>query len=688
MNSLSSINRITASGLMAVLLTLAGAQVSEVQASGGLGQPESFETIARGAESGYRTALQAQDKASKDSQNYKGPAQSHETLVIDNADAWRSFWQSHSQGKPYSVPGAPQKTAPNAKLTAPAVDFGKDMVLAIFLGRQQLSSAESNAINAHKARTGVKIREIRIDDHDHAVVYYDDFTGTFKTEATEKAWGVARPYHIVKVRKVHGNVEFSTNHVHDVENSTTLIFALLLIAMIVCLALEEQIHAKKSIITGSFAILCLLLADAFHLLPLGPVINDYGERLNLPVYITAVDWEVIAIILGSSIFVDVTSRSGIFTWIAIKLTKHSGGDPSRLLIYYGIMTVVFSAVLNNVTAMIIVGSLTGVSLRKLERTNLLLGFLLIEGLLTNIGGLLTLISSVPNIIVGNTAGIGFSQFFIVAAPYVVFATTLTLVLGARLYEIAPLATDEEREQAVKKVAGFDENDGIKSQRFFNFSAVIFILFIAVLATTSNLPILRDLNMGFVAFMFAMIMLLQYKSQADEFYSKVDWDLIAFFGTLFVVINVMEHARVLAQIGKVIASLTALGDSGGSASLLWGSAISSSVTDNIPLAAMLAKILDSGGTPADSPFWWSVILGANLGGNLTPIGSASTVVAVTVMAKNDVKLSFGGFVKAALPFALLQLVLATVYVLLINFLLLLWALAIIVLAVAVFKTKSA
>ncbi|MCA9543567.1 MAG: hypothetical protein KC613_04225, partial [Myxococcales bacterium] len=89
---------------------------------------------------------------------------------------------------------------------------------------------------------------------------------------------------------------------------------------------------------------------------------------------------------------------------------------------------------------------------------------------------------------------------------------------------------------------------------------------------------------------------------------------------------------------------------------------SSVTDNIPLAAMLAKILGNLGTPSDSSLWWSVIFGANLGGNLTPIGSASTLVAVTIIHKNKLPMTFGGFVKTALPFAGVQLALATVYVL--------------------------
>ena len=240
--------------------------------------------------------------------------------------------------------------------------------------------------------------------------------------------------------------------------STTFLFALLLVAMIVCLALEEKLHAKKSVIVGLFAVVSLLLAAAVGILPFGDVTLPNGHHIAMPVFIPAIDWGVICIIVGSSIFVDVTSRSGLFTWIAIKLTKASTGDPLKLLWYYGLMTVVFSAVLNNVTAMIIVGSLTGVSLKKLGRMDKLLGFLIIEGLLTNIGGLLTLISSVPNIIVGNAAGISFVKFFIVASPYVAVATVVTLLMGAKLFGIDRLATAEEKKEAAFLVSGFDEND--------------------------------------------------------------------------------------------------------------------------------------------------------------------------------------------------------------------------------------
>ncbi len=458
--------------------------------------------------------------------------------------------------------------------------------------------------------------------------------------------------------------------------SVTLVFSAMLVGLILCLALEEKIHAKKSIIAGAFALVGLFLANVFglyayvdhkFLIKLPPLDSALGHTIELPVYIPAIDWGVISLIFGASLFIDITSKSGLFTWIAIKLTKASKGDPRRLLWFYGLMTVIFSAVLNNVTAMIIVGSLTGVSLKKLGRVNLMLGFLMIEGLLTNIGGLLTLISSVPNIIVGNAAGISFATFFVKATPFVVVATIGTIMLGARLFKITSLQSQEEKGEAALLVSGFDENDGIESNAFFWFGAVMLVLFILTIATVSVLPVVQDLGMSFVALAFAAIMLVRYKSSVDKFYRAMDWDLLGFFAALFVVINVMEHALVLELSGKGLSHVIGLnelvGHGAGTGAILVSSAAFSSVTDNIPLSAMLAKILQAQGTASTDPLWWSVVFGSNLGGNLTPIGSASTLVAVTIMSKNNLQMSFARFVKLAIPFAALQIALATAYVLL-------------------------
>ncbi|MCZ6855536.1 MAG: SLC13 family permease, partial [Gammaproteobacteria bacterium] len=186
------------------------------------------------------------------------------------------------------------------------------------------------------------------------------------------------------------------------------------------------------------------------------------------------------------------------------------------------------------------------------------------------------------------------------------------------------------------------------------------------ATTSVLPVVQDLGMSFVALAFATIMLVRYKSTVEQFYRAMDWDLLGFFAALFIVINVMEHAQVLDLIGVGLAKVIDLNETvwqgAGTGVILVSSAVFSSVTDNIPLSAMLAKILQAQGTAATDPLWWSVVFGANLGGNLTPIGSASTLVAVTIIHKNGLVLSFMDFVKLAIPFAAMQIALATVYVL--------------------------
>ena len=506
----------------------------------------------------------------------------------------------------------------------------------------------------------------------------------------------------------------------NVPTTVTVVFCVLLVGLIACLAFEEQLHAKKSIIAGAFAVICLLLGTATGILPFDDVvvgskeanvdgavdlkvvdnqeanptgaIGDQkdsqghsdskngtstesehsvplhigGHEIRMPVYIPGIDWSVIAIILGSSLFVDVTSRSGLFTWIAIKATKLSRGDPLQLLILYGIMTVVFSAVLNNVTAMIIVGSLTVVSLEKLERKSYMLPFLLIEGLLTNIGGLLTLISSVPNIIVGTTANISFATFLMKAAPYVVVSTAITLWMGALIFKIKANQNAEEKRKAQELVDGFDENDGIDSPAFFKVAIAMLAIFILLIAGTSALPVINKLGMGFVAMSMAAAMLLMYRNEVDKFYRAVDWDLIGFFMALFVVIYVMEHASVLHWIGLVLQSVVsnvteAVALPSDATTLLLGSAAFSSVTDNIPLSAMLASILHELGAPNSSGLWWSVIFGANLGGNLTPIGSASTLVAVTIMHKHGLHMTFAKFVKMAFLFAIVQIALAVIYV---------------------------
>jgi len=437
--------------------------------------------------------------------------------------------------------------------------------------------------------------------------------------------------------------------------SDTAVFGLILAVIIITLATEK---VDKTIVAMSGGLFCLFLGHWRHIIHAGAA----GEGSHaLADYIPMIDFSTIGVIVGTTIYVELASRSGLFTWSAILLLKKSKGDPFKLLIYFSILTVLFSAFLNNVTAMIIVGSLTVVSSRKLGINPK--PFLMTEGILTNVGGLLTLISSIPNIIVGNIAGISFVSFMIKAGPYTVIAVIVTVFMAKWMFseDIRTLVDPNEVERAQQKVNEFDEWEAVQDFTFFKVTIVSLIGVIFAFAFQSQLPVLREMGLEHVAFGAGILMLIIHPSDVEETLSKVEWSLVFFFFGLFTIIGVMEEAQVLKAIGTFLAMPLVWGEGVASIIILWAAALASAVTDNIPLAAMLAKILSGmDGVTDSSPLWWSVVFGANLGGNISPIGSASIVVAVTIMAKENIKMSFLEFVRVGGLFAFGQLLVATVY----------------------------
>lgn len=435
----------------------------------------------------------------------------------------------------------------------------------------------------------------------------------------------------------------------------TWTFAAILALTLLMLA-AEKIH--KTLVVLLSAGLCLFLADFWGYFP-------HAEGHHLPVYVRMIEWEVIGIVIGATVFVEIAARSGVFTFVSVKMLKASRGDPFRLLILFSVLTAVFSAFLDNITAMIIVGSLTVVACRKLALDPK--PFLITEAIMTNVGGLLTLISSIPNIIIGKTADISYLTFLMVAAPYTVFAITASMFVARRVFgkAVRPLSSPEAQAHNLALVTAFDEWETVEDRRFFYTSIVAVILVILAFAFKSQIPILKDFGIEIVALGAAVFMMLLHAKDVEHDLSNVEWSLVFFFVGLFTIIGVMEEAQVLGKIGELLNGLTA---KAGNVGLMWFTALFSAVTDNIPLAAMLGKIF--GPTPEAAAAvprvqWWAVVFGANLGGNITPIGSASTVVAVTILKKNDLKVGFLGFVKIGVVFAAVQLVLASVYLLILG-----------------------
>jgi len=433
----------------------------------------------------------------------------------------------------------------------------------------------------------------------------------------------------------------------------TIFFAALLIATLLGLAFEVLPKAVLALVVAGVALFAAV-AWGVHFGHEG----NGGHFIPMPVHL--IEWPTLGVIIGSSIFVEIAARSGIFTWSAIRLLKVSKGDPWKLLLLLGVLTLLFSAFLNNVTAMIIVGSLTVVACKRLELSAR--PYLLVEAFLTNVGGLLTLISSLPNIILGHAAGITFLNFFLIAAPYCLITAAVTLLMARRIFGIRPRSDPE----AEARVMEFDEWETVQDRGFFNAAWYVTGGVVILFALQSYLPVFKseDLGLQFVAFTGATVMLLLRPKMVSEAFKKVEWSLVFFFVGLFVLIGVCGHEKVgvLRVMGNSVQWLIAHTGIFASALLVWVTGILSGLTDNVPLAAMLAKMLPAG-TPPD--IWWASIIGGNLGGNITPIGSAAVVVGVTLMKREGIKLSFTGFMKVAAPFAVVQLLMGSAYVLLLR-----------------------
>ena len=438
------------------------------------------------------------------------------------------------------------------------------------------------------------------------------------------------------------------------------VFGILLAVTLGMLALEK---INKAILVLLGAGIALLLATWQGIIKGGEMHDGH----YMPTYIQMVDWGTIGIIIGSTIFVELISRSGLFAWISVKILKVSKGDPFKLLICFSGLTVVFSAFLNNVTAMIIVGSLTIVACKKLKLSAM--PFLLAEGIYTNIGGLLTLISSIPNIIVGTAANIGYTQFLLVAGPYCILAFVVTLYLVRWLFKIKPLTDEASKAEAKTMVDAFDEWETVKDRKFFYLSAMVLSTIILGFALHSSIPVLKDMGLEVIAILGATVMLVIYPTDVEGVLNEVEWTLVLFFVGLFALLGVMGKADVLAMIGEWLETPLSSGSFSGPIAMMWSSAFFSGLTDNIPLAAVLAKVLSNFQSQIGELawfaeyghlLWWSLIFGAGLGGNFTPIGSASTVVAIGILKKEGHNITFMQYVKIGAIVVLVQLALATGY----------------------------
>lgn len=426
-----------------------------------------------------------------------------------------------------------------------------------------------------------------------------------------------------------------------------------LLALMLFFIATSLIHRTVVVMIG--AGVCLFLAAAG-----GHLSGGHGS--GLPAYVYMVEWSAIGIIIGATIFVELASKSGVFSYLSIRLLKVSGGRPVLLLFFFALLTLLFAAFLDNVTAMIIVGSLTIIAADKLDLNPI--PFVVTEALMTNIGGTMTLISSIPNIIIATQAGLSYITILYMMTGYALIALMASVVVAIVLFPDTFRSEGGDSEQRSERVQEFDEWDTVNDRTFFVVSIVAVIGFIAAFALHGVLPVIHQLPVEWIALAFGTIMLVVYPADVEETLEDIEWNLVAFFAGLFTIVGVMKDVGVLSEIARAMQPFLDSGEIAGPSFLAWSSALLSGLTNNIPLSAMFAEIIAGmEGSLPDGPFWWALILGANIGGNFTPIGSVSTMVGMTVLRSEGYDFTFLQFVKVGAIFAGIQLIIANLYLLL-------------------------
>jgi Na+/H+ antiporter NhaD/arsenite permease-like protein len=376
------------------------------------------------------------------------------------------------------------------------------------------------------------------------------------------------------------------------------------------------------------------------------------------------DLGVIGVIVGTGILVDVTSRSGLFQFIGIRIVKATRGDRARLFLYLNLLTFLFVSFLTIVPSMLIIVSLTLVACRVLEYDPK--PFIISEAIVANSGALTTYASSLPNLIIGTAAGIPYVQFLMVSAPFALISLVLAHVLLRTLFRdsLKPPASQVKLREMQERVERFDEWSVVRDVRFFRRSGII------LLATILGFAFARQLGVGldFVALSGATAALLLSGIDTEEAIRQVNWSIVLFFAGLFTLIAAVEASGLLEVTAIGLSSITGGDPLKTQVLFLWFSAGASGIVDNIPVSATLIPMVSTLGLAgmATAPLWWSVIIGANIGGSSTPVGSISCVIALhSLEAETEGGVPWLEFMKIGGTVMLVQLVAATAYLLLLS-----------------------
>ncbi|NLI28742.1 MAG: ArsB/NhaD family transporter [Nitrospiraceae bacterium] len=428
--------------------------------------------------------------------------------------------------------------------------------------------------------------------------------------------------------------------------TTTAIFILgyILIA-------SEKIHKTIIALVGAGLILILKILEqheAFH------------------VEETGIDWNVIFLLISMMVIINLMRPTGIFEYIAIKSAKAGKGDPFRILVIFALVTAALSAFLDNVTTVLLITPVTILIADALEVDPV--PFLISNALASNIGGTATLIGDPPNIMIASKAQLDFMAFINHLAPVIIiimvfYVMTIKVIWGRKL---------QTRDDLKARVLAMNETEAIKDPLMLKKSLAVLAVVIGGFVFHG---VLHFQPATVALFGAALLLLLSGIDEPHHVLAEVEWPTIFFFMGLFVIIGGIVKVGLIKWMSIQMLALTQGDLFATSMVIMWFSAFASAIVDNIPyVATMNPLVVDMARQlwpnlsgiqllqhPDLMPVWWSLALGACLGGNGSAIGASANVIVVGMSEKMGRKISFLKFMLYGMPIMVMTVIISTVYV---------------------------
>jgi len=375
--------------------------------------------------------------------------------------------------------------------------------------------------------------------------------------------------------------------------------------------------------------------------------------INQEKAIEHVDFNTILLLIGMMVIVGITRKSGVFEYLAIKSAKMVKGQPVAILIVLALITAVASALLDNVTTVLLMVPVTYALTDRLDISPM--PFLFTEILASNIGGTATLIGDPPNIMIGSATGLGFMDFIMNLALPAALILVVTIACLVLIYR-KDLTADSDK---IDRLMTLNEIDYIREWSILKKSLLILGLTILGFMLHQSL----HLESATIALLGAGLLMLITREEPEEILLSIEWPTIFFFAGLFIlvggmqvngVINLIAHKSLLITGDSVVLTGTLI---------LWLSAIASAFLDNIPFVATMIPLLQDIGQLSQMPMesiWWSLALGACLGGNGTLIGASANVIVAGIAERHNTPIKFMDFLKIGFPLMIVSIILSNAY----------------------------